>query len=269
SDENGVQVSDDILAVLDKSKALLPKDMTLQTTNDSAYFTRRSLDAVTADLKLAVLITGLVLLVFLHTWRPALIVLLAIPVSLISTFLIMFFNGFSLNMFSLMALALCIGILVDDSIVVLENIERHLKMGEPARQAALTGRSEIGMAAIAITMVDVVVYVPVSFMSGNIGRLFREFGITIAAATLFSLFMSFTLTPMLASRFLKSHDEHSRNPLAIFGRFLEAGYDRLARFYRGLLALALRPLGRPLVVLVAASTLLASFLMLQTNLVGS
>src|SRR4029079_7338504 len=122
--------------------------------------------------------------------------------SLVSTFLVMYFLGFSLDIVSLMALALTIGILVDDSIVVLENISRHLEHGEKSRDAALKGRSEIGMAAIAITLVDVVVYLPVSFMSGNIGRLFREFGITIAAATLFSLFISFTLTPMLASRWL-------------------------------------------------------------------
>ena len=269
ADANGVQVSDDIKAALDRTQNLLPRGTTLQITNDTAKFTRRSLDAVLGDLRLAVILTGIVLLLFLHTFRPTIIVLLAIPTSLISTFLIMFFNGFSLNMISLMALALCIGILVDDSIVVLENIERHLKLGEPSRQAALNGRSEIGLAAIAITMVDVVVYVPVSFMSGNIGRLFREFGLTIAAATLFSLFMSFTLTPMFASRFMKSHEEHSRNPLAVFGRWWEAGYGRLANLYRAILSLALTGLGRPLVVLVAFTILVASLLMLQTNLVGS
>ena len=110
---------------------MLPRDVTLQVTNDTAIFTRRSLDAVLADLKLAVILTALVLLVFLHTWRPTAIVLLAIPTSLISTFLIMYFVGFSLNMFSLMALALSIGILVDDSIVVLENIERHVSWASP------------------------------------------------------------------------------------------------------------------------------------------
>ena len=118
-------------------------------------------------------------------------------------------------------------------------------------------------------MVDVVVYLPVSFMSGNIGRLFREFGITIATATLFSLFISFTLTPMLASRFLKHQSEHSRNPLAVFGRYWEAGYNRLARLYRRVLNRALSRIGRPLVVLAAALTLFAAFQMLALNLVGS
>ena len=268
SDANGVQVSDDIRAAIERSRAALPRDVTVQITNDSAIFTRRSLDAVLADLKLAVVLTAVVLLAFLHTWRPTAIVLLAIPTSLISTFLIMYFSGFSLNMFSLMALALCIGILVDDSIVVLENIERHLKLGEAPREAALNGRNEIGMAAMAITLVDVIVFLPVSFMSGNIGRLFREFGVTIAAATLFSLFMSFTLTPMLASRFLKAHDEHSRNPLAIFGRIWEAGYVRVARLYRWILRGSITPIGRPIVVMVAAATLFASFQMLSLNIVG-
>lgn len=269
SDANGVKVSDDIQAALERAKRMMPADVVLEVTSDSARFTRRSLDAVQKDLVLAVILTGLVLLVFLHTWRPTVIVLLSIPTSLISTFLIMYFAGFSLNMFSLMALALSIGILVDDSIVVLENIERHLKLGEPRREAALIGRSEIGLAAIAITMVDVVVYLPVSFMTGNIGRLFREFGITIAAATLFSLLMSFTLTPMLASRFMSAHEEESRNPLARFGRVWEAGYKRVAGGYRRLLGLALSRPGKPLVVALAVATLVASFQMLSLNVVGS
>jgi HAE1 family hydrophobic/amphiphilic exporter-1 len=269
SDANGVQVSDDIQAALERVRVALPADVTMQITNDAARFTRRSLDAVMFDLKLAVVLTAVVLLLFLHTWRPTAIVLLSIPTSLISTFLIMYFFGFSLNTFSLMALALCIGILVDDSIVVLENIERHLEHGEPPREAALKGRSEIGLAAISITLVDVIVFLPVSFMSGNVGRLFREFGLTIAAATLFSLFVSFTLTPMLASRFLKRHDEGSRSPLALFGRFWEAGYERLARFYGRLLGGSLSRLGRPVVVLIAALALFGSFQMLQNNVVGS
>src|SRR2546428_9637149 len=128
------------------------------------------------------------------------IVLLAIPTSLIATFLVMYALGFSLNLMTLMALAMTIGILVDDSIVVLENSHRHLGRGEHPREAAINGRSEIGLAAIAITLTDIVVYLPVAFMAGNIGQLFRQYGITIATATLCSLFIGFALTPMLASR---------------------------------------------------------------------
>ena len=139
------------------------------------------------DLILAILITGLVMLIFLHTIRSTFIVLLAIPTSIIATFLVMWAFGFTLNTMTLLALTLVIGILVDDSIVVLENTERHLKMGKRPKQAALDGRSEIGLAAITITLVDVVVYLPVAFVSGIIGQFFRSYGLTIVAATLFSL----------------------------------------------------------------------------------
>src|SRR5581483_1442274 len=196
----------DTYADVTRMQRSLPQGVTFKIANDTTRYTRQALDDVQFDLTLAVFITGTVLLLFLHSWRNTLIVLLAIPTSLISTFLVMFFLGFSLNLMSLMALALLIGILVDDSIVVLENIHRHLQLGEPPWTAALNGRNEIGLAAMAITFLDVVVYVPIAFMSGNIGSLFRQFGLTIAAATLFSLFTSFTLTPMLASRWLKAHD---------------------------------------------------------------
>src|SRR4029077_2332567 len=159
---------------------------------------------------LAVLLTGLVLLVFLHTFRSTAIVLLAIPTSLIFTFGVMNLLGISFNFMSLMGLALTVGILVDDSIVVLENIARHLKLGETPEQAAINGRSEIGMAAIAITLVDVVVFTPIAFMTGFLGAIFRDFGLVIASATLFSLVVSFTLTPMLASRWLAPWSEAER-----------------------------------------------------------
>ena len=129
--------------------------------------------------------------------------MIAIPTSLISTFFAMYLAGFTFNMMSLMGMALCIGILVDDSIVVLENIHRHLMQGEAPKSAALHGRSEIGMAAIAITLCDVVVFLPIAFMTGMVGQYFKQFGLTIVFATLFSLFVSFTLTPMLASRLFR------------------------------------------------------------------
>lgn len=115
----------------------------------------------------------------------------------------MYLAGFTFNMMSLMGMALCIGILVDDSIVVLENIHRHLMQGEAPKSAALHGRSEIGMAAVAITLCDVVVFLPIAFMTGMVGQYFKQFGLTIVFATLFSLFVSFTLTPMLASRLFR------------------------------------------------------------------
>ena len=266
ADANSIQVADNVKAAIANVQRTLPRDVKMTITNDSSVFTRRSIDAVLFDLSLAVLLTGVVLLLFLHTWRNTFIVLLSIPTSLISTFLVMYIMGFSLNIITLLALALTIGILVDDSIVVIENISRHLEAGEEPRAAALIGRSEIGLAAISITLVDVIVFLPVSFMSGNIGRLFKEFGITIAAATLFSLLVSFALTPMLASRMLNNSHER-RGPLARFGVFWDKGYHRLALGYRWLLARALKV--RWAVVAVSAMMLFGSYMMLRTNMIGS
>jgi HAE1 family hydrophobic/amphiphilic exporter-1 len=239
ADANSIQVADNIKATVATLQRGLPKDVKMTITSDTSIFTRHSIDSVLFDLNLAVVLTGVVLLLFLHTWRNTFIVLLAIPTSLVSTFLVMFIMGFSLNIITLLALALTIGILVDDSIVVIENISRHLEEGTDARNAAIRGRSEIGLAAISITLVDVIVFLPVSFMTGNIGRLFKEFGITIAAATLFSLFVSFTLTPMLASRWLQPGHER-RGLLARFGAFWDRGYDKIAAGYRWMLARALK-----------------------------
>jgi len=268
ADANSIQAADNIKAAVAQLQRNLPPDVTMTITSDTSIFTRHSLDSVIFDLQLAVMLTGVVLLLFLHLWRNTFIVLLAIPTSLISTFLVMYFLGFSLNIITLLALALTIGILVDDSIVVIENISRHLEEGEEPRSAALRGRSEIGLAAITITMVDVVVYLPVSFMSGNIGRLFKEFGITIAAATLFSLLISFCLTPMLASRWLSTHDgEEKKGPLARFGVFWDRGYDRIAAGYSWLLARALKL--RWLVVGLSAMLVVGALMMLQYNIIGS
>jgi HAE1 family hydrophobic/amphiphilic exporter-1 len=258
SDANALQVADDVRKALAKLQPLLPGDAQIVITNDTSVFTRASLDAIQHDLLLSVLLVGAVMLLFLHAWRHTLIVLLAIPTSLISTFLVMYALGFSLNIMSLMALALMIGILVDDSIVVLENIHRHLQLGENPFTAALNGRGEIGMAAIAITLADVVVYTPVAFVSGTLGQLFRQYGLTIVAATLFSLLISFTLTPMLASRWLK-HEEAGTGPLPRFGRWWDERFDRLGRLVARTVPTAVRArwliLGLSLAVVVAVGAL--------------
>jgi HAE1 family hydrophobic/amphiphilic exporter-1 len=250
---NGLAVADGIHAVLDQLQGSFGQQsgVHFNIVNDQSIFTRAAVDDVQRNLCLAILLTAAVLLVFLHTIRNTLMVLVAIPFSLVSTFLVMFAFGFNLDTMSLMALALLIGILVDDSIVVLENINRHLALGKNPWNAALDGRSEIGLAAIAITLTDVVVYAPVAFMSGNIGQLFREFGLTIVAATLFSLLVSFTLTPMLASRLLKSEALHTitgRGPWAAVTRAWERGFDRLLIGYRWLLGHTLNVRWLPMLV---------------------
>jgi len=269
SDANALQVADDVRVALAKLQKLLPAGAQVVITNDNSVFTRASLDAIQHDLLLSVLLVGGVMMLFLHAWRHTVIVLLAIPTSLVSTFLVMYMLGFSLNIMSLMALALMIGILVDDSIVVLENIHRHLHLGENPHQAALTGRGEIGMAAIAITMADVVVYTPLAFISGILGQLFRQYGLTVVAATLFSLLISFTLTPMLASRWLRFSEaqQASRSPGARFGRWWDDHFEALGRMVGRTVPYAIR--GRWLIVLVSLAMVAGAVSLVPPGFIGS
>jgi len=253
--------------IVPNGKPQLPNGVKLITITDDSTYVRDSLNEVNSSLIEGIILVVLIVFLFLHSGRATLIVACAIPTSLIATYLPMWAFGFSLNMMTLLALALCVGILVDDSIVVLENIERHVRKGEPPRQAALTGRSEIGLAAITITLVDVVVFVPIAFMSGIVGQFFRSFGITVATATLFSLFMSFTLTPMLASRWLKSKEQEDMDAAGaqtfikrLFANF-EGFYSSLDRRYRGVLEWALE--NRALVLSIGTTTLLGLFGMVQ------
>lgn len=231
SDANVVETVDNINAELEKIKKQLPKGMTLVTAYDSTKFITSSLSEIKRTLVEGIITTALVLFIFLRSWKSSLIVLVAIPTSLIATFFMMYVMGFTLNMMSLMGLSLCIGILVDDSIVVLDNIKQHLSMKKHPHQAAIDGRNEIGLAAIAITLCDVVVFAPVAFISGMAGQFFKEFGLTIAFAALFSLFVSFTITPMLASRVFKGSDN---KPKKTSGRFTRIKNTKLYKMFSSL-----------------------------------
>ena len=254
SDANEITTVDALRREIALLGPTLPAGSELLVINDSSQQTRNSLQGVERALLEALGLTALVLLVFLHSLRSTVIVLFAIPTALISTFVVMSVLGFTLNIMSSLALVLVIGVLVDDSIVVLENISRHLEMGETAWTAALKGRSEIGLAAIAITLVDVVVFTPVAFLSGTVGSFFQQFGIVIASATLLSLFVSFTLTPMLASRWLSGGHQAlpSFLPFRLFVRGFEAFFDRLRNGYSGVLGWSLRHRWVPLVVAFAS-----------------
>lgn len=190
--------------------------------------------AVQVDLALAILLVALVMLVFLHSLRNAFIILVAIPASLISTFVFMYAFGFSLNMMTLLAMSLVVGILVDDAIVVLDNIHRHLELGKNSYRAAVDGRNEIGFTAMAITMVDVVVFLPLVFVEGIAGDIVREFAGVIVVSTLLSLLVCFTLTPMMAARFSK-HEKPGR-----FGNWFERQFAKMENAYGNLLAGSLR-----------------------------
>jgi len=203
SNANVVETAKATLSQLDSLRSEYPDYKFVIVTN-SATYVDDSLHNTLEALIEGLCTTGLILFLFLRGWRSTVAVLIAIPTSLITTFFFMYMAGFTFNMLSLMGMSLCIGILVDDSIVVLENIHRHLAMGKSSDVAAEEGRSEIGMAAIVITLCDVVVFMPIAFMNGMTGQFFRQFGLTIVFATLCSLFVSFTLTPMLASKFYKN-----------------------------------------------------------------
>ncbi|WPV64717.1 efflux RND transporter permease subunit [Chitinophaga sp. LS1] len=202
SDANAVNVSRDVKkAFANLEQQYKDSKVKFTISSDQSTYTLRSADAVMEDLVLAVIIVGVVMLAFLHSFRSSMFVMVALPSSMIPTFIAMYLLGFSLNLMTLMALSLVVGILVDDSIVVLENIYRHLEAGTDRKQAALDGRNEIGFTAMAITLVDVVVFLPLAMAGGIIGMILREFSLVVVISTLMSLFVSFTVTPMLASRF--------------------------------------------------------------------
>jgi HAE1 family hydrophobic/amphiphilic exporter-1 len=287
SDANTIELADSVREVIQELSQNLPAGSEMTIVADDSEFTRESVAAVQEDLILAILITGLVMLVFLHTVRSTFIVVLAIPTSLISTFLVMWVLGFSLNVLTLLALTLTIGILVDDSVVVLENIERHLKMKKKPKQAALEGRRQIGLAAITISLVDVAIYVPVAFTSGIVGQFFRSYGITIATAVLFSLFVSFTLTPMLAALWMRDESQPASKPRGlsrIFSLLLwpvakawkgftilwEVGFRALTSLYAATVRFVLRNfLTQSLAVLLAAAAVVLGGYMVISGIVGT
>jgi HAE1 family hydrophobic/amphiphilic exporter-1 len=260
SDANAVEVSKLVkakLASVEKNFSNL--GLKFSIGSDQSVYTLESADAVMHDLFIAVLIVALVMLFFLHSGRSALFVLVALPASMIPTFIFMHLFGMSLNLMTLMALSLVVGILVDDSIVILENIMRHMEMGKDRKTAAIDGRQEIGFTAIAITLVDVVVFVPLALAGGLIGNILREFALVVVSSTLMSLLVCFTLTPMLAARFGKV--QHL-NPKTLWGKVniaFENFITSMREGYTNVLAWALRHkrwiLG-PTVILFAASIML-------------
>lgn len=241
SGSNAVEISQAIHEVIGKLETKYQNiDLNMAVTDDQAVFTMQSVDAVQHDLMMAVILVSLIMLLFLHSLRDSFIVLLAIPTSLISTFLAMNLLGYSLNLMTLLALSLVIGILVDDSIVVLENIHRHLQMGKPKRAAALDGRTEIGFAAMAITTVDIVVFGPIALVNTTISPVLRQFSISVVVSTAMSLFVAFTLTPWLASRVGKITQLNPKNPFHVVLISFEKGLDKLTGTYRETLKWALK-----------------------------
>ncbi|MGQ9818419.1 MAG: efflux RND transporter permease subunit [Candidatus Kapaibacteriales bacterium] len=268
SDGNTVEVSKLVRAELKKLEADYQNiNLKFDIAQDNSIFTMESANAVKKDIFLAVLIVSFVMFLFLHSLRNSLIVLVSIPTSLISTFFLMYIFGFTLNMMTLLAMSLVIGILVDDSIVVLENITRHLEMGEDSWTAALRGRNEIGFAALSITLVDVVVFFPMSLITGMIGNFLREFALVFVFSTLMSLFVSFTITPWLASRFSKHEIPQSNRLLGKFSIWIESFYRKLERTYVSILQWALNNRGK--VFLITTVLFISSLLLPGLGFIGT
>ncbi len=206
-------------------------NVTFVIADDSTDNTIAAVDSVVYDLILAVLLVSLVMLLFLRSFRNSLIVLVAIPTSLVTAFAVMWMLGYTLNLMTLLAMSLIIGILVDDATVVLENIQRHLDMGKEKRKASLEGRMEIGFSAISITLVDVVVFLPILFLQVFVADMLQQFSVVVITSTLTSLLVGFTLTPWMASRLGKSED---LQPTNFFNRFLlwfESQLDAFIEWY--------------------------------------
>ena len=250
---NTVEVVDNIKQLLPSFREQMPPSVKLNILYDRSVSIRDSVSDVKFTLMLALVLVVLVIFLFLRNVSATAIPSLALPLSLVGTFGVMYLMGYSLDNLSLMALTLCVGFVVDDAIVVLENIVRHMEMGEEPMQAALRGSREIGFTIVSMTLSLAAVFIPVLFMSGLVGRLLHEFAVTIGAAILVSGFVSLSLTPMLYSRFLRPHKktEHGR-----LWRITEKFFDGLLRFYDRTLQFTLRHRRATLVVslLVLAGT---------------
>ncbi len=197
--ENTIAVVDGLQKALAEAKALTPPNMRTEVNRDNSRSIRVSVANVQRTLLEGAALTVLIVFLFLNSWRSTVITGLTLPIALIGTFLFMYLFGFTINGITLMAMSLCVGLLIDDAIVVRENIVRHVQMGKTPRQAALDGTEEIGLAVLATTLSIVAVFLPIGFMGGIVGKFFHEFGLTIVAAVLISMFVSFTLDPMLSS----------------------------------------------------------------------
>ena len=230
SGTNTVAVVDKIKGRLATLQAQLPPGLEVQRVRDISAFIRRSIGEVKLHLVLGGILTAIIVLLFMGSWRSTLIAAVAIPTSLIATFTVMRSMGFTLNNMTLLGLVLAVGIVIDDAIVVLENIYRHMdEFKKPPLQAAIDGTREIMLPVLATTFSLVVIFLPIAFMSGRVGRFFNSFGITVAVAILFSLLVSVTLTPMLCSIFLK-HRGEGHDEGTWLNRVVHKGYARLVRF---------------------------------------
>ncbi len=210
SGANTVQVAEAVKKAIPQMTAQLPKGTRIEVVFDGSKFIRQSIDAVQEDMLLGAILAVVVVLIFLRNFRSTLVSAVALPTAIIGTFAVMRWLGFTFNIITMLALTLSIGLLIDDAIVVIENIVRHVEEGDSPWEAARKGTSQIALAVLAVTLAVVAVFVPVAFMEGMVGRFFYQFGVTVAVAVLISYGVSMTLTPMFSARVLKVHQSHGR-----------------------------------------------------------
>jgi HAE1 family hydrophobic/amphiphilic exporter-1 len=267
SGANTVQVADSVRAAVAAIERQVPPDVKLRVIRDDSKRIRESLEDVELTIVLGAILTIAIIYLFLNSWRSTVITGLTLPVSIISAFFIMWVFGFTINTMTLMALSLAIGLLIDDAIVVRENIVRHVEMGKDHHAAAKDGTDEIGLAVISTSLAVVAVFVPVAFMGGMIGRIFFQFGVTVAFAVLVSLFVSFTLDPMLSSIWhdpeiagAHGHGAVPKNPIRRFVFRFNEWFERVADRYPHWLSWALGRRG--LVMAAAAGSVLVAFIII-------
>lgn len=257
SGTNTVVVTDAVKEKNEQIKGALPEGVQIQVVYDNSQSIRNTVDGVKKTMIEGCILAVLIIFLFLRTLGSTAISAISLPTSIITTFAAMKFMGFTLNLMTLMGMALSVGLLVDDAIVVIENIVRHLRMGKPPLQAAREATREISLAVLATTLTIVAVFLPMAAMPGMMGTFFKEFGLTVAFAVMISLFVSFTLVPLMASRYVR--DEEAKEPKTWLGRFLvwfNLQFEILAIFYQKILGLVLNH--RIKTMLLAGAIFLAS-----------
>ena len=263
--ENTIDVVDGLDEALAEAASVTPPGIKTEVNRDNSRAIRVSVANVKQTLFEGAALTILIVFLFLNSWRSTIITGLTLPIALIGTFLFMYIFGFTINNITMMALSLCVGLLIDDAIVVRENIVRHVQMGASPKQAALDGTAEIGLAVLATTLSIVAVFLPIGFMGGIVGKFFHEFGITIVAAVLISMFVSFTLDPMLSSVWHdpQAHGRHVGPPVTLYDKTLgrvTGWFDDFTQWlsgaYQRILGWSLRHKGATLAI--ALATLLSS-----------
>jgi HAE1 family hydrophobic/amphiphilic exporter-1 len=270
SDANAVSVSEAIQkTIADVQNNYKTQAIKINIVDDTTDFTLEAADHVIFDLFLAIILVAVVMLLFLHNIRNAFIVMVSIPMSLIATVIGMYLMGYTLNLMSLLGLSLVVGILVDDAIVVLENVYRHMEMGKSRIRAAYDGASEIGFTVTAITLVIVVVFLPIAMSSGLVSDILAQFCVTVVIATLFSLLASFTIIPWLSSRYGKLVHLTGKNPFEKFILWFEKQLEKFTHWITGILEWVLKSsLRRIMTVIVTFIILISSFMLVAFGFIG-